>query len=75
VGKSREDPPPVLFSKRYDSKGVKGWGSVNDVIPWKLEGGWVRAEGGGSPDQNGKNTPPPRLFSERVRKHLSAKEL
>ena len=24
------------FLKRYDFKGVRGWGSANDMIPWEL---------------------------------------
>jgi hypothetical protein len=27
---------PAMFLKRYDSKRVRGWGSVNDMIPWEL---------------------------------------
>ena len=27
---------PALFLKRYDSKRVRGRGSVNDMIPWNL---------------------------------------
>jgi hypothetical protein len=25
-----------MFLKRYDSKRVREWGSVNDMIPWEL---------------------------------------
>jgi len=25
-----------MFSKRFDSKGVRGFWSVNDIIPWDL---------------------------------------
>ena len=32
----RGHPLPALFLKRYDSKRVRGWGSVNDMIPWEL---------------------------------------
>jgi hypothetical protein len=34
---------PALFLKRYDSEGVKGWGSVNDMIPWDLRSKHVEA--------------------------------
>src|SRR6267142_1336885 len=34
-------PPPALFLKRYDSEGVRGWGSVNDMIPWDLRSNHV----------------------------------
>jgi hypothetical protein len=29
----RKYPLPTIFSKRYDSKRLKGWESANDVIP------------------------------------------
>jgi hypothetical protein len=31
------DPHPPMFLKRYDSKGVRGWGPANDIIPWELD--------------------------------------
>jgi hypothetical protein len=33
----RERPPSPLFLKRYDCKGVIGWGSVNDMTGKDLE--------------------------------------
>jgi len=39
--KAGKVPPPALFLKRYDSEGVRGWGSVNDMIPWDLRSNHV----------------------------------
>ena len=34
----REHSFPRVFLKRYDSKGVRGWWSANNMIPWGLAG-------------------------------------
>src|SRR6266568_2934154 len=34
----REYPLPALLLKRYDSKRVRGWWLVNDMISWDLRG-------------------------------------
>jgi hypothetical protein len=39
-------PSPALFLKRYESKGVRGWGSAKDMTGKDLGGSWgSRAEG------------------------------
>src|ERR1700731_4189922 len=38
-----------MFLKRYDSKRVRGWGSVNDMIPWGLGGRERSVAGAPSP--------------------------
>jgi hypothetical protein len=55
-------PPLPLFSKRYDSIVVSGWGSANDMIPWELEGQWMLGAGWGPPFQNGEEYPHPPPF-------------
>ncbi len=41
-----------MILKRYDSKGVRGWWSANDMIPWEL-GDPLRKGRGGREDSEG----------------------
>jgi hypothetical protein len=47
--------PLPMFLKRYDSKRVRGWGSVNDMTGKDLGGSWGRrAEGKSGEGKSGR---------------------
>ena len=44
-GTRQATPHPPMFLKRYDSKGVRWWGSANDMKAKGLEAKWKKEEG------------------------------